>query len=441
MKIRNLAFCGVMASILGMGGAYAATDATIIASKAYVDARDNTKQDNSDRFTGTWTQAETAGVDNSTTQYPSMNTLKTVKDGLETSITNNVTNNTYSTNFVSTTNGATNITVTDVQTADEAKLATTGIVESGFNAVHTAIDNMDHATGTASTNASSAVTTVSQADGKVTVTNGTLGIAAIDDAAKEKGNIVVSTAEDNKVPTVGGVQKGILYWQASNNTESKNVYDPTNKIDSEDLARGKDWNNGGETTFTGKAGSAFPKDMDAYIPTVAAVEQRVKKAEADAVAAVPKETNNVLSSNNTGYLPTVAAVQAAKDTGTTASENNGQIAVTAGTNTNDNHVPTSLAVKTDMETLATAINKKLNAKTTAIPAQNNSIVNYDANGLVTGGTLLEDAAGGLKGVNAEAEGNMGCSTSNPCVLTYLGGTGSAAKYRWTAMDTDQLVAQ
>ncbi len=454
MKIRNLAFCGVMASILGLSGAYAATDATIIASKAYVDARDNTKQDNSDRFTGTWAQAVTADVDDSTTKYPSMNTLKDVKDGLETSIATNVTNNALSTNALAaddTDNGKLTKVSAIKETASTIKLTTVtnGVASVGAGddthfattkAIADTFKDLDHKTNTAVENASTAVTAVTQADGQVSVTSGTLGIAAIDNAAKEKNSIVTSSAGDNKVPTVGGVQKGILYWQASNNIDGKNVYNQENKIDSTDLAEGKDWNNGGDRTFTGNAESAFPKDMDAYIPTVAAVEQRVKKAEADAVAAVPKETNNVLSSNNTSYLPTVAAVQAAKDTGTTASETGGQITVANGTNTDDNHVPTSLAVKTDMNTLATAINKKLNANT-AITAQNNSIVNYDANGLVTGGTLLEDASGGLKGVNAEAAGNMGCSTSNPCVLTYLGGTGADAKYRWTAMDTDQLVAQ
>ncbi|MBQ9539953.1 MAG: hypothetical protein IJU89_00825, partial [Alphaproteobacteria bacterium] len=75
MKIRNLAFCGVMASILGMGGAYA-TDATIIASKAYVDARDNTKQDTANIVTTEWANTD-ANIKTSTTRYPSMNTLQT----------------------------------------------------------------------------------------------------------------------------------------------------------------------------------------------------------------------------------------------------------------------------------------------------------------------------------------------------------------------------
>ena len=46
MKIKNLAFFGIMAAILGVNGAARADSTTIIASQAYVDAKDALKQNN-----------------------------------------------------------------------------------------------------------------------------------------------------------------------------------------------------------------------------------------------------------------------------------------------------------------------------------------------------------------------------------------------------------
>ena len=82
MKIKNLAFYGVMAAILGSVGtarADGATDSTIIASKGYVDAY---AQKQSDRYQGTWSAATTTQR-TSTDLYPSMNTLNdAVGDGV-----------------------------------------------------------------------------------------------------------------------------------------------------------------------------------------------------------------------------------------------------------------------------------------------------------------------------------------------------------------------
>ncbi|MBQ9540590.1 MAG: hypothetical protein IJU89_04170, partial [Alphaproteobacteria bacterium] len=184
---------------------------------------------------------------------------------------------------------------------------------------------------------------------------------------------------------------------------------------------------------------------DNYVPTVKAVEMRVHQAEETAQSAISNAIvdNWTNADGDTTHAPSRNVVY---DSINVANAGN---VISAGTavNTNLTALDTKIG-NTNMGTTDTTLTgaiaelgtEKLD-KNTAITARNNSIVNYDANGLVTGGTLLEDAAEGLRGVNAEAAGNMGCSTSNPCVLTYLGGTGANAKYRWTAMDTDQLVAQ
>lgn len=80
MKIKNLAFCGVMASILGVG---AASADTVIASKAYVDAQTAPKQLTSNIETVGYTSSTNQ---TSTTKYPSMATLKDAYDTLDTAI-------------------------------------------------------------------------------------------------------------------------------------------------------------------------------------------------------------------------------------------------------------------------------------------------------------------------------------------------------------------
>lgn len=425
MKIKNLAFCGVMASILGLTGAYAA-DATIIASKAYVDARDNLKEDVGNKETATYANSTNK---TSTTVYPSMATLTDAYTTLNNNITTNVTNNTYSSDFASTTGSATNITVSDVAQADEGKLVKAGNVENSFQAVHDAIANMDHATGTASTNASSAVTAVSQSDGKVTVTNGTLGAAAI---GEKSGANQIEESNTTYLTTVGGVQNTIARqgtleqaWNedfdesAATTAGATNLYKAsTNYIDPE---------------------TRNPLIlMDDFVPTVAAVEKRVQLAESNA------QTNSISNhDSNTAFqladaadkAPSVNTVKRLADTTEKVTRDTSTQALTVATSgATDNTAPTTLTYATDMDTMATAINAKLN-KNTAITASTNAmnIVTYDANGLVTGGKILNTT--GLNDINRATNSGTTCSASNPCVLTYTG-----TDYKWTNMDTDSLSA-
>ena len=129
------------------------------------------------------------------------------------------------------------------------------------------------------------------------------------------------------------------------------------------------------------------------------------------------------------YVPTVGSVEA-RITKKLAGLSLVQDSITDGVT---DKAPSQNAV---YDALADKVTKNSN-----ITAKNNSIVNYDAKGLVTDGVVFEDASGGLTGVNGEAAGSNGCSTSKPCILTYLGGTGADALYRWSPMDTDSISAQ
>ena len=86
MKIKNLAFFGVMASILGVGGAYA-DNTTVIASKSYVDNKVATKEATANKETGNT-------LTDSTTLYPSSHTVKAAINAIDVSgqLTNYATN-------------------------------------------------------------------------------------------------------------------------------------------------------------------------------------------------------------------------------------------------------------------------------------------------------------------------------------------------------------
>ena len=85
MKIKNIAFFGVMAAILSVGSAARADSTTVIASQAYVDAKDALDEKTTNKETATYAASTNK---ESTTVYPSMYTLKNAYDTLNTAIGN-----------------------------------------------------------------------------------------------------------------------------------------------------------------------------------------------------------------------------------------------------------------------------------------------------------------------------------------------------------------
>ena len=85
MKIKNLAFFGVMAAIMGVAGTARADTTTVIASQAYVDAKDELDEKTANKETATYAASTNK---TSTTMYPSMATLKDAYDTLNTAISN-----------------------------------------------------------------------------------------------------------------------------------------------------------------------------------------------------------------------------------------------------------------------------------------------------------------------------------------------------------------
>ncbi len=243
MKIKNLAFCGVMASILGMGGAYAA-DATIIASKAYVDARDNTKQDNSDRITTTWAAASATDQD-STTKYPSMKTLgSAIQAG--------------ATDAINALNLSTN--------------GQTGVIK-----------------------------TVSQTNGQVAVTSGTVNTNDITDSAVTNGKIADSAVTAAKLAT-NAVETDKIKNDAVTTAKiaDGNVTMPKTDFVVKQGNSEKAWNEASETGETEAertlAKAAKDEEKDKYVPTLSAVESRITAA----VGAGTSELNGNNADSATG---------------------------------------------------------------------------------------------------------------------------------------------
>ncbi|MFQ6759884.1 MAG: hypothetical protein ACLRFM_00575 [Alphaproteobacteria bacterium] len=473
MKIRNLAFCGVMASILGVSGAYAANDATIIASKAYVDAKDSLKQNEANRYqigSGTW--ASVSNDDKSSDEkYPSMKTLNAAIDGTLTSQTesSNVlgsSNTTYLPTVgavqaaASSTATATysNGTVT-VASGDNTHVPTTGAVQSGLNALKSAVENTTEA------------------------------------------NIVATAADSAKLVKGQAIQDGVQYLKGTGIASI-----------TADIAEGRDANQlHNETVLTG-AQTAWNTTLnnrksDTYVPTVAAVEARVAKAEADAIANVPKETNNVVTSTNTNRLPTVASVQGGIAKQGDSTKNWTDVTDdTKGTSVNlleaktagDSYVPTVAAVEkriddetssmTDSTASATydstngiaiavangagnqgkfatsaAVASTANALKDAIVATNTTVAGLDLASDQATGTgeavvtvtqtdgqiaVAKDKLSfsgamksGLSEINTVGgDYSVNCTTGNPCVLTMVMDNGTPT-YEWTSMDTDSLTGQ
>lgn len=461
MKIKNLAFYGVMAAILGSVGTARADDSTIIASKGYVDAY---AQKQSDRYQGTWSGATTTQK-SSTDLYPSMHTL-------EDAVGNGVT-------------GA-------INNLDLAEVSDTG----------------------------KPIVAVSQTDGQVAADVGQITTAGINDTALAKsgtGNNNLGTAGsavDTKLPTEKAVADALALKEDSSNKQAAQTGATVTRWDTT-AAEGTDAYTSDTKFPTVKAVaqqiaeidvSAAVDDGDGSQTAVqltsdddTAPSTRSVIAMADNSQAITRDTNTgVVSINNTGdgyHFATTKSVagsfssltgqKADSSTGESAgaaadatkrgqpvvkvTQTNGQVTAelgqigTAGVNfianqgtyakgwndssvttasdsTNNSNLGTGKGSKDTYVPTMLAVEKYVADNTitpnTAITASGNndhSIVTYDENGLVTNGVSLP----GLNDINTDAD--AACTKGAPCVLSYYV-DGTNRYYKWTSMDTEGLNA-
>jgi len=414
MKIKNLAFFGIMAAILGVESSARADTTTIIASQAYVDAKDDLKQN---KLGGSGTNGK----------------------------------------LVTATDTAGTVTYTDIDssvTANSDNLITSGAVATAIsNGATTVINGLDYADTDAT--GTGVVKTVTQDNGQIAVTKGAVtsddiaagavtnaklatdavktgnienGTIKSEDVGEKETNSVVTSANTGYLATVGGVQKGIMYQSVSNtswNLADSNGSHFNTEANQETQAA--------QTAAEKKMAEQFVRP-DEYVPTVAAVEARVRQAETTAAGNYADKDLSNLNPAGTAVITTAVTTGAA-----------------GGTYSNSTSGLSASTIQGAVDELAS---EKLD-KNTAITASGNTnkIVQYDANGLVTAGTdagalATRDIARYQWDMNNTAlyDINTGavptssvCTESNPCVLTYYKKNDHVFT-RWTPMDTEDTSA-
>ncbi len=439
MKIKNLAFYGVMAAILGSVGTARADDSTIIASKGYVDAY---AQKQSDRVKATW--AASTADHTSTDKYPSM---KTLNDAITT-----VTANQAQSDWNET---------TTTSPAYIKNKPTIPVVDQTYNAAST---NAQSGTAVAGAIAGKEDVANKQAAQTDTVTRWSLTAA--------EGS--AGYASDTKYPTVKAVAQQIADINVSaavdNGTGSNTALELTSSATKAPSTRSViamaennpfiTKNASGVTTVAGGVATKFAttkaigdslKNLDGLgadgssglsAGDMTNNQSRLKRpvvkvtqtdgqvtAELGQIGSGGIEANAITPSHVT-FIATQGDYQKGwGDASVTAANdqaNNSKLGT--GKANKDTYVPTMLAVEKYVGENAIAPNANITAST------DHSIVTYDAHGLVTGGIALPT----LNDIN-NATTDAACTKGAPCVLSYYV-DGSNKYYKWTNMDTEGLNA-
>jgi len=330
MKINNIAIVGIFVTIFGL---IETANATTIASQAYVDAKDGLKQDKLTSASG-----GNVSVDNtSNTAASRAVTGITATDGVLTFTTQPI---------------AAGITASDVvENHDTSALSITNASTMTTKAPSVkAVYNMvrkSNASGGAIRSTTNAVDTVVPTEKAVAT-----ALANKVDTTALSGENVVITSDNHGIPEAGAVQSGILYM------EGIGIDNITDDVSLSEAVSEKSW-----TTADGQDDSIknmrSDKNMDKYIPTVAAVEARAKALEAYAVSAASTAVNGITHpitdgtnalelSDSSDHAPSVTAVKGIKQaaqTGSTVTAWDTSVSdTTSAAYTSDNKVPSVKAV-------------------------------------------------------------------------------------------------
>lgn len=421
MKRNHVAIAGILASVLvTVDAAWAATDTgTVIASQAYVDAKVGTKLNSSALNAGTLSTT-------STTTVPSE---KTVSDA-----------------------------ITSAVSGIDAPVATTYVVDNATSAL--SISNPTTVTDKApsvravykmvrkSDATDGAIRAIADASDVLVPTEKAVATALVErlnNSANTNTNAIIAT--DTKFAANPAIQKGVLYMKGAglDNHSAEAGLSTTTAENS--------WTTAGGTNNSIKTIRESNK-MDDYVPTMAAVEARVKAAEG-LIPTVPGGTNTKSATySSTAHTLTVATSGDGASTSKYATPKQ-----VANTITDvKNYIDYNDGLKVDANTAITA------------SGTTNKIVQYDAKGLVVAGTTAgalatKDAVGSaditdlsitnddistsaniaytkmnaqLNDVNSTSEAT--CTAASPCVLTYYK-IGSNVYYKWTNLiETDGVTA-
>lgn len=463
MKIKNLAFFGVMAAIMGVANAARADATTVIASQAYVDAKDDLKQnllDSGANGNVTFTGDTTNGNVITNVSANGNGTITFTKGRIAAS------------DYVSNTDTVDNETKDNVlefnNASDKApsvtavkNMKTTSVAETGSTsnfklptetAVRAAITAAETTLNTTISNTSDAITgnfeDAHAAGANVTELDRIL--EGDPNATANVHNTVADTTDLQKIPRNYNIQKGIAYVKGAG-IENRTAGMTIGGEEATDAQKQKSWATEEATRGLGKIRNA--KALDDYVPTMAAVEARVKEAEQTAGSNLTSAADDTASASVSGTATTLTIATAGQ----------------AGNKTDK--FATSHAVATGFTAVNTAIgNMALDAQTGAgvvksvsqadgkIAVSRSTVATDDiANSAVTHAKLADDAVEGnnvknhslqykdemdfkLSEINTPGgDGSAGCVIGSPCVLTMVM-SGGAPVYEWTNMDTDNTNA-
>lgn len=438
MKRNHIAIAGILASVLVTMDAAWADTATVIASQAYVDAKVGTKQNKLNAGAG-----GNVTVDNTSTTAASraITGITATGDGTVTFTTQPISVDTpaASTYIIDNATSAKSISSNDTDKAPSVR----------------AVKNMVRASnatgGAVRATASASDVLVPTEKAVATALDGKLN----SDLVNSDTNAIVD-GHAEKIPTNNAVQKGVLYMKGDG------IARRSTAADLDTITAEQSW-----TTAAGADNSIKAirdgKLMDNYVPTMAAVEARVKAAENLIPDAPSTITTNALAAAtaDNSKLPTVAAVKGIVKTGTTTNTTD---LTTRNSSTNvitstgsDTAVPTTALLVDVLQTLdqtsygtdetgtkpvtsVTQVDGKI------IPVRGTITTAGIANGTIVNADISDTAAiaytkmnGTLKDVNSTSA-DATCTAASPCVLTYYK-IGSNVYYKWTNLiETDGVTA-
>ena len=484
-----------MAAIMGVAGTARADTTTIIASQAYVDAKDALKQDNAKRIQTTKSayNALNRTADQKKEDYPSMYTLEDSitsigSDNFATKDLDNLTDTgkanvsaqgtydstaTYATGTVGKAIQGKQDTLTfdTTPTASSTNPVTSGGLKTALDDKQDNLGGSGHngkvvtATGTAGTVTYTAIDSTPTANSTNLVTSG--GVAsAISDA-----NNAVTDAYANNALTREGLD-------ASDRLAKMRAVQDT-------IARqgtlGKAWSEGfsADDASTANATNLFEAsknyregaDMDNYVPTVAAVEKRVGQAVNDTLSQVSgsyatKNLDNLTDTgkanvsaqgtyDSTATYATGTVGKAIKDNAASITTLNGDVntagsvlktikdnAVTGTFDANENYATGTIG-KAIKEAGTAAINgldvtdTATNQPVVAVNQTDGAV--SSVRGTITYKDGLESKLSNVNATGDEASAFKNCTTASPCTLTMIWSNDKPV-YEWTNMDTENTNA-
>ncbi len=411
MKIHNIASIGIFAAIFG---GMVSAHATTIASKEYVDARVDTKQNK----LAVGTNVTVDSTSNTTAADSAITNVTTDSNGNVTFVSRPISvaapaATTYVTN-------GTNVLDSSMATATDKAPSITAV--KGMKQ-----DKQELNTGETIANVTQYTSTTTNGDKKVPTVQAvgqqfekfanthnnvlTSGITSTkvgnyDDAyaaavTNAIASNIISAADDYLVKT-NAIKKSVLYYNnnATTNTHAANVGAAGREVTAQAdiLTRN----------------NTVKINMDDYIPTVAAVEARVQAVHDEipdtttTKSATYSSTNHTLTVASTGDGASTTKVATPKQVANTITDVKSYVDYKAG-------------LKADKASNLTAATNKYNT------------VKYNADGVVIAGNDLT----ALADVNSTS--GASCDENNPCVLTYYKKSG-ATFMRWTPMMTESTSA-